>query len=84
MDVFMIWTAGLDSLNHFLQNLYNFSPLKFTNTTSISEIDFLDIALKIQNGQIRTSVHIQLTNHLKYLHHSSEHPTNTKTSTPYI
>lgn len=39
--------AGQDLLNLFLKNLNYFSLLKFTNTTSLSKIVFLDKTLKI-------------------------------------
>lgn len=82
-DIFLLWTAGIDSLNQFLQELNNFSTLKFTNNSSTSEIIFLDLKIQIQDGVIQTGVHFKPTNHLQYLHFDSNHPKNTKRSIPY-
>ncbi|XP_054290772.1 uncharacterized protein LOC129005789 [Macrosteles quadrilineatus] len=82
-DIFLIWTSGTESLNEFLKNLQNFSILQFTHNNSPSEITFLDVSVKLNNGLITTGIHIKPTNNLQYLHFDSCHPANTKRSIPY-
>src|SRR5436190_17652646 len=66
-----------------LHSLSKFSNIKFTHSSSQSEIIFLDVSMKIQDGHITTGIHIKPTNHLQYLHFTSCHPNNTKRSIPY-
>ena len=54
----------------------------FTSNTSQSHVTFLDVDVHINQGQLRTSVHIKPNNHQQYLHYHSCHPISTTRSIP--
>ena len=66
---------------HKRRYLYNI--IRKTWNTSRSHVTFLDVDVHIDQGQLRTSIHIKPTNHQQYLHYHSCHPISTKRSIPY-
>src|SRR5690606_21304810 len=78
-DIFIIWQHGISQLHSFIQNFNNFHPsIKFTSNISSSEINFLDVNVKIINGCITTSLYRKPTDSPQYLHFASEHPKHVK------
>ena len=82
-DIFLHWPDGPDSLITFLERLNSRYPYHFIWNTSQSHVTFLDVDVHIEQGQLRTSVHIKPTNHQQYLHYHSCHPILPKRSIPY-
>ena len=69
-DIFFIWTHGEQELERFLKVLNNFTPnLSFTHEASKNCIPFLDLKVKLIDGQ--------------YLHYLSSHPEHSKRSIVY-
>ena len=83
-DIFLIWQHGRDYLDSFLQHLNSIHPtLKFTNSISTKEIEFLDVLVINKNGQIETDLYVKKTDTHQYLHSTSCHRYHTKTGIPY-
>ena len=81
------WDLGLllpsNSLTQFLERLNIHHPVQFTWHNSSSKVTFLDVYLRVNHGQLHTSVHVKPTNLQQYLHFSSCHPSSNKRSIPY-
>ena len=78
-DIIFIWPHGKEHLEIFLQELNNFNPdLKFTYESNEKEIPFLDLKVKLNEGENSTDLYIKSTGRHQYLHFSSSHPTHTK------
>ena len=61
-DIFFIWTHGKEKLNKFLEDFNKFHPnLKFTHEFSEKNVTFLDLIVKLSNGNITTDLHIKPT-----------------------
>ena len=62
VDIFFIWTHGKEHLEIFLQELNIFNPdLKFTYESNEKEIPFLDLKVKLNEGEISTDLYIKST-----------------------
>jgi hypothetical protein len=83
-DCFIIWDNSVDNINSLHIELNNLHPkLKFTMEQSETEISFLDITLKQENGNIITDIYHKATDTKQYLHFKSCHPRTTKNNIPY-
>ena len=61
-DIFFIWTHGKENLKNFMKDFNNFkSNLKFTFECDRNSINFLGLNIKLNNGELTTSVHIKPT-----------------------
>ena len=59
-DIFFIWAHGEKRLQTFLEKLNKFQPnIKFTHESSKEKISFLDLNVKISEGQLVTDVYIK-------------------------
>ena len=52
--------------------------IKFTTEWSKTQINFLDVAVSLENGKITTDLYVKPTDTHQYLHSSSCHPYNCK------
>ena len=83
-DIFMIWTAGEESLLEFLQWINELHDnIKFTWDWSKRTINYLDVQIIINNGVIETDLYTKPTDKHQYLFHTSCHPKGVKQSIPY-
>ena len=83
-DIFIIWTAGEDSLKCFIEYLNNaHRTIKFTSKWSCSEIEFLDVRAINDSGKLETDVFIKPTDSHQYLHNTSCHPNACKKGIPF-
>ena len=84
-DIFLIWTHGQDKLADFITTLNHIHPtIKFTNETSSTSINFLDVTVTLNNdNSISTDLYVKPTDTHQYLLSSSAHPRHTKQSIPY-
>ena len=78
-DVFFIWTHGQEKLDSFLEELNRCnSYLKFTYESSKTSIPFLDLKVRLSNGDLSTDLYIKTTDRHQLLHYTSSHPDHTK------
>ena len=83
-DIFVIWTHGQESWDIFFENLNAFhKTIKFVSTTSLTNISFLDVEVKLMNGKIETDLYTKPTDSHNYLPWGSCHPQSTKKGIPY-
>src|SRR5690606_14830915 len=83
-DILIFWTKGKTLLNNFIVNFNSFHPfIKFSHDVSDLKVNFLDVTIGAQSGQIYTNLYRKPTDKPQYLHFSSEHPHHTKISLPY-
>ena len=61
-DIFFIWTASEKELDKFLNRLNTFHPnLRFTRERSRERLNFLDVIVKIQQGELVTDLYYKST-----------------------
>ena len=84
-DIFIIWTYGEDELRKFIEYLNSkHTTIKFTDETSKTSIDFLDITIRIEtDNSISTTLFCKPTDSHNYLLFSSEHPRHILKGIPY-
>ena len=83
-DIFFIWIASEKELDEFLNRLNSFHPkLRFTHERSRESLNFLDVIVKIQQGEFVTDLYYKSTDRHQYLHFDSCHASHTKTSIVY-
>ena len=84
-DIFMIWQHGDEALKSFVEHLnQSHTSIKFTEETSKSSVNFLDITVSLNNKQeITTSLYTKPTDSHNYLLYSSEHPRHLLRGIPY-
>ena len=83
-DIFFIWTHGRKSLERFLINLNDFHPnIKYTWEISDCKVNFLDLIVSLEGGNIVTDLYCKPTDGHQYLHYRSCHPSHTKRSSVY-
>ena len=84
-DIFMIWTHGEDKLDEFITYLNSIHPtIKFTHESSITQINFLDTTVKINDSRnLYTTLYEKPTDTHLYLHYTSAHHAPSKTKGPY-
>ena len=85
IDIFMIWTEGLDNLKIFIDYLNNIHPtIKFTSSHSSTNVSFLDVNVSLTNdGNISTDLYTKPTDKHQHLLYSSCHPLHTKNAIPF-
>ena len=80
-DTFFIWTASEKELDDFLERLNNFHPnLKFPHERFGEEINFLDVTVRINQGEFITDLYCNFTSGHQYLYYESSHSSHTKFS----
>ena len=57
--IFFIWTHGKEELEKFLDGLNSFDNIKFTHESSIENVTFLDLIVKLSKG-LTTDLHIKI------------------------
>ena len=83
-DIFMIWTAGEQSLLEFLQWINQLHDnIKFTWDWSKRTINYLDVQIINNNGVIETDLYTKPTDKHQYLFHTSCHRKGVKQSIHY-
>ena len=83
-NIFMIWTAGEEQLQGFLQWINQFhNTIKFTWGWSRKNVNYLDVQVINNNCVIETDLYTKPTDKHQYLFHTSCHPKGCKKSIPY-
>lgn len=83
-DIFIIWTDTQENLINFIESFNKAHPdITFTYTYSRTEINFLDVHVKVKDGSLTSNVYKKPTDRQQYLHFDSCHPRHCKTSIPY-
>ena len=84
-DIFMVWTHGEESLNHFIEYLNSLhESIKFTHEFSYSEINFLDTTVKFnEHRELITTLYNKPTDTHLYLEYSSAHPSTVLEKGPF-
>ena len=68
-------------LSLFLEDLNNFHPnIKFTHEVNKESTDFLDLYIRLSDGNISTDLYVKPTDRRQFLHYTSSHPDHTKRS----
>ena len=74
-DIFFIWEHGEESLEKFLNKLNSFHPtIKFTAEYSKETINFLDVNIRLVEGELMTDLFVKPTDTHQFLELSSSHP----------
>ena len=83
-DIFMIWTAGEEQLQNFLEwiNQYH-DTIKFTWDWSRKNVNYLDVQVINNNGVIETDLYTKPTDKHQYLLRTSCHPKGRQKIIPY-
>ena len=83
-DIFLVWPHGTETLTTFLRFLNEkHNTIQFTWEYSSSEIHFLDVTIKLHNGNYSTTLYTKPTDGHTYLQYGSSHPAHCKKSLPY-
>jgi hypothetical protein len=83
-DIFMIWTHGEESLQEFVTYLNScVDSIKFTVESSETNVNFLDMKVKVKDQRIHTDLYSKPTDSHSYLLYDSAHPQRCKDSIPY-
>ena len=83
-DIFFIWTHGEQELERFLKDLNKFIPnLSFTHEASKNCILFLDLKVKLIDGELQTDLYMKPTDSHQYFNYLSSHLEHTKRSIVY-
>ena len=88
-DIFFIWTDGEESLHNFIDFIQNYSDnhqmkssIKFESNISRTEVNFLDVKVRLNNGILETDLYTKPTDAFLYLNSSSNHPKHVKSNIP--
>ena len=82
-DIFILWDQSAEDLQDFFAHCNNYHPtIKFTTSVSDSAINFLDVTVKISEGNISTDLYTKPTDKHLYLLPSSCHPRHCTRSIP--
>ena len=83
-DIFFVWEHGEESLEKFLNKLNTFHPkIKFTAEYSKEAINFLDVNVRLVEGELMTDLFVKPTDTHQFLDPSSSHPYHCKKGIPY-
>ena len=83
-DIFFIWEHGEESLKKFLNKLNSFHlTIKFTAEYSKERINFLDVNIRLVEGELMTDLFVKPTDTHQFLDPSSSHPYHCKKGIPY-
>ena len=84
-DIFFIWEHGEESLEVFIieqPNMFH-SITKFTAEYSKEEVNFLDVNIKLIDGELKIVLSVKPTNTHQFLDPTSCHPYHCKKGIPY-
>ena len=83
-DIFFIWEHGEESLEKLLNKLNTFHPtITFTAGYSKEAIDFLDVNVRLVEGELMTDLSVKPTDTHHFLDPSFSHPYHCKKGIPY-
>ena len=83
-DIFGIWEGNEEELKQFQETANKIHPrIQVELTYSKTQIEFLDVLVKIREGNIDTTIFEKPTDRHMYLHNRSDHPRTTKNAIPY-
>lgn len=83
-DIFIVWSHTEEELVDFIGRYNAAHPsIRFTHSYSQTEINFLDVNVKIDESKLATSLYRKPTDRQQYLHYQSDHPHHCKNSIPY-
>ena len=83
-DIFMIWDHGINELNKFIEHLNTSSEnIKFTSEISGTELNFLDVKVKVENNYLTTDLYVKPTDCNTYLPYDLAHPRHCMGRLPY-
>ena len=83
-DIFFIWEHGEESLSVFIDQVNLFHPtIKFTAEYSKEEVNFLDLNIKLIDGELKTDLFVKPTDTHKFLDTTSSHLYHCKKGIPY-
>ena len=75
IDDIFFWEHGEESLEKFLNKLNSFHPtIKFTAEYSKETINFLDVNIRLVEGELMTDLFVKPTDTHQFLEPSSSHP----------
>ena len=81
---FFIWEHGEESLEKFRNKLTTFNPtIEFTAEYSKEAIKFLDVNVRLVEGELMTDFFVKPTDTKQFLDPSSSHPYHCKKGMPY-
>ena len=81
---FFIWEHGEESLENFLNKLNNFHPtIKFTAEYSKEAINFLDVNVRLVEGELMTDLFVKPTDTHQFLDPNSSHLYHCKKGIPH-
>ena len=70
-DVSFIWTHGMETLSLFLKDLNNFHPnIKFFHEVNKESIHFLDLNIRLSDGNISTDLYVKPTDRHQFPHYT--------------
>ena len=82
-DIFFIWEHGEESLKVFIEQVNMFhSTIKFTAEYSKEEVNFLDVNIKLIDGNLKTDLFVKPTDMHQILDSTSCHPYHCKKGIP--
>ena len=80
----MIWEHSEESLSDFIDQVNLFHPtIKFTAECSKEEVNFLDLNIKLIDGELKTDLFVKPTDTHQFLDPTSSHPYHCKKGIPY-
>ena len=83
-DIFFIWKHGEESLRVFIDQVNLSHPtIKFTAEYSKWEVNFLDLNIKLVDGELKTHLFVKPTDTHQFLDSTSPHPYHCKKGIPY-
>ena len=83
-DIFMIWDYGSSDLDTFIDYLNSCNDnIKFSSEISETELNFLDVTVKVKNQRLTTDLYTKPTDRNTYLPYNSAHPKHCVKGLPY-
>ena len=80
-NISFIWMHGQEKLQEFFRDINKFhTNLKFSSNSNKEDVAFLDIKVKVKQGEIETDLHVKFTDRHQYLHYTSSQLEQTKPS----
>ena len=83
-DILFVWEHGEESLKVFREqvNMFHFT-IKFTAEYSKKEVNFLDVNIKLIDGELKTDLFVKPADTHQFLDPTSCHPYHCKKGIPY-
>ena len=83
-DICIIWSLVLDLLHNFINSINKqHSNINFTSSISTTSINFLDVAIDLDEGHISTKIYTRPSDTHAFLSYNSFHPRHIKQSIIY-